>query len=88
MNIKYELSFEKDLKKIKNKSIKNIVKNKIESIKKTKDIASISGLKKLKGYENYYRIRISDHRIGIEIKEDTMIFVRILNRKDIYRYFP
>jgi len=36
---------------------------------------------------NQWRIKIGDYRIGVEIKKDTVIFVRILHRKDIYKYF-
>ncbi len=36
----------------------------------------------------YYRIRVGDYRIGVEVVGDEILFVRILHRKDIYRYFP
>ena len=49
------------------------------------DIWSFS---KLSGHDAYYRIRVGDYRIGVEVAEDVIIFVRILHRKDIYRYFP
>jgi mRNA interferase RelE/StbE len=53
----------------------------------------INGLKKIQGYETYYRIRLGDYRLGIEIieegaKEDGVYFIRFLHRKDIYKYFP
>jgi mRNA interferase RelE/StbE len=31
---------------------------------------------------------LGDYRIGIEVLEDEVIFVRMLHRRDIYRYFP
>ncbi|MGH8000971.1 MAG: type II toxin-antitoxin system RelE family toxin [Brasilonema sp.] len=48
----------------------------------------ITNLKKLKGYDNAYRIRIGDYRIGIIFDDETVMFQRVLHRKDIYRYFP
>lgn len=49
----------------------------------------ISNLKKLKSEDNAYRIRISDYRIGLIFDIDnTVIFERVLHRKEIYRYFP
>jgi mRNA-degrading endonuclease RelE of RelBE toxin-antitoxin system len=42
----------------------------------------------LVGFTTAYRIRIGDYRIGIFFKEDTVIFARILHRKDIYKLFP
>ena len=29
-----------------------------------------------------------DYRVGLTLHHDTVIFVRILDRKDIYKYFP
>ena len=44
-------------------------------------------LKKLRRGKNFLRIRIGDYRIGLEIEGNTLIFVRILRRKEIYKYF-
>ncbi|HLO85710.1 MAG TPA: type II toxin-antitoxin system RelE/ParE family toxin [Nostocaceae cyanobacterium] len=48
----------------------------------------MTNIKKLKGEGNYYRLRVGDYRIGVVVTENTMIFVRVLHRKDIYRFFP
>ncbi|MFC1851712.1 type II toxin-antitoxin system RelE/ParE family toxin [candidate division CSSED10-310 bacterium] len=88
MEIRYEKSFERDLRKVKNKSVKNKIKEKIDEIKEVDNFASLSGIKKIRGYENYYRVRIGNFRIGIELKENIIILARILDRKDIYKYFP
>ncbi|WP_256973597.1 type II toxin-antitoxin system RelE/ParE family toxin [Nostoc sp. T09] len=48
----------------------------------------ISNIKKLKADGNYYRIRVGDYRIGFAEDEDMITFVRVLHRKEIYRYFP
>ncbi|MGA1264796.1 MAG: type II toxin-antitoxin system RelE family toxin, partial [Prochlorothrix sp.] len=51
-------------------------------------------LLKLKGYDTYYRIRVGDYRIGLEVLHQSdsgnleIVFVRVLHRKEIYRYFP
>lgn len=88
MIIKYEASFEKDLKNITDKGLLRKIKGIIEEVKKANGPSSISNLKKLRGYETFYRIRTGDYRIGIEITQDKIIFTRILHRKEIYRYFP
>jgi mRNA interferase RelE/StbE len=51
-------------------------------------LGEIIHVKKLKGSEDYYRIRIGNYRVGIILADDTVIFVRFLHRRDIYRYFP
>ena len=51
-------------------------------------LAQIPNIGKLKGYRNYYKIRFGDYRIGLRYEDDTLIFERVLHRKDIYKYYP
>ncbi|MEH2408269.1 type II toxin-antitoxin system RelE family toxin [Nostoc sp.] len=47
-------------------------------------------LQKMKGYDDKYKIRVGDYRIGISIDKymQTLICQRVAHRKDIYRTFP
>lgn len=83
-------TFFKDLDKLKNKLLHAKIDKIIEEIKTTSTLSEIKNLKKLSTgkTKDYYRLRIADYRIGIRIIESKIIFVRILHRKDIYRYFP
>lgn len=47
-------------------------------------------LEKLKGYDDKYKIRVGDYRIGVTVNSETktLICQRIAHRKDIYRIFP
>ena len=43
----------------------------------------------MKGYENSYRIRTGQYRIGCKITSDGEItFYRVKSREEIYRVFP
>lgn len=88
MRIFFEESFRKDLSKIKDKKLLKRVYAIIDEIKIAGNINEIHNLEKLKGYKAYYRIRIGDYRIGIEIISNKFIFTRFLHRKEIYKYFP
>ena len=88
MDIKYEESFEKDLLKIVDNKIKKKIIRVIANIKQANKPQDIANLKKLENYKTYYRIRIGNYRVGIEIIKDKLIFTRILPRKDIYKFFP
>lgn len=88
MKVEFRESFAKDLKGIKNKGLLECVKEIIEVVEKADTLLDIPNLKKLKGGGNYFRLRIGDYRIGISLENDMIIFVRFLNRKDIYKYFP
>lgn len=88
MTIEFRRSFLKDLKLIGDKRILRRVREKIEEVGEAKSTSEISNLKMLQGAGNYYRIRVGNFRLGIAIKGETVIFVRLLNRKEIYKYFP
>lgn len=47
-------------------------------------------LQKMKGYDDKYKIRVGDYRIGISIDKETQTLIcqRVAHRKDIYRTFP
>jgi mRNA interferase RelE/StbE len=88
VKVEFRESFAKDLKGVKDKSLLKRAKELIEAIEQANSLVDTPNSKKLKGGGNYFRLRIGDYRIGITLENDTVIFVRFLNRKDIYKYFP
>lgn len=88
MNVLFESRFEKDIKKVRNRDARQKLKDVILAAKEANDLSNLPQLRKLKGHNTYYRIRIGDYRVGIEIVDNAIIFVRFLHRKDIYKYFP
>ncbi len=88
MKVKFESKFAKDLKKIKDPKVLSRLKKIIIHCKTIANPSGINNLKKLQSYETFYRIRLGEYRIGIEIQKDTIIFIRFLHRKDIYKFFP
>ncbi len=76
------------MKKIKDKRLLKQVQKIIAQVESATSLAELQNVKKLEGYTTYYRIRVGEYRIGIEVLEGQVIFVCFLNRKDIYRYFP
>jgi mRNA interferase RelE/StbE len=88
VEILFESSFERDLKKLKIKELQLQIKEVIQVIKQAETLNQITGLKKLKNHKSFYRIRLGDYRLGLELADDQVILVRILHRREIYRYFP
>ena len=88
MKTEFKASFAKDLRVIKNKELLNRIREIIEQVEKAQTSQGITNLKKLKGGSNYYRIRVGEYRIGLIVEADTATFVRCLNRKEVYRFFP
>ena len=88
MNVEFRKSFEKDLRKIRDETLLLRIQAAIEEVENAENMGEINNLKKLKADGDYYRIRVGDYRIGLTIVDDVIIFIRALQRKDIYRYFP
>ena len=88
MKAQFRASFAKDLRSIKSKEILSRLKEVIGQVEKAQSLQEITNIKKLKGGRNYYRIRVGEYRIGIIVEGDEISFVRCLDRKEIYRYFP
>jgi mRNA interferase RelE/StbE len=89
MIIEFDKSFEKSLIKVKEKALFNKIESLIETIEKAEKISEIKNVKKLTGFKNYYRIRIGDFRLGFEkINDNTIRFITLARRKDIYSIFP
>ena len=88
MIVRFEASFAKDLRGITDKPSLARVGQIIDEVKQAESRVGIRSMKKLKGHDHYYRIRIGDYRLGLALVGDELVFVRCLHRRDVYRYFP
>jgi mRNA interferase RelE/StbE len=88
MEIKIDKSFQKDTRRIKDKSVLQKIANTIANIQRAQSLEEIKHLRKIRGTSSMYRIRIGDYRLGLIITESSVEFIRCLHRKDIYKYFP
>ncbi len=88
MKVLIDKSFDKDVKKVKSKKVLEKLAEVIEQVKESNSVDNLKGLKKLRGHNYYYRIRMGNYRIGVSINNATIEFIRFLPRKDIYKLFP
>lgn len=88
MELEFRESFLKDVKRIKQTAVKKKITAVFLESRKADSLLDLKNVKKLEGSSSYYRIRIGEYRIGVKIQDKKLIFLRCLNRKDIYRYFP
>lgn len=58
----------------------------LNDIRLLADVPRPSGVKKLKGYENMYRIRVGSYRVIYEIQDQEMLVLILssIHRKDAY----
>ncbi len=87
MNIEIRKSFTKDADKLPAPFKKQLFLI-ISSIEKASQPSQLDNCKKLTGFKTAYRIRMGQYRIGFHYESKTVELVRLLHRKEIYRYFP
>ncbi len=89
MRVLFAKSFAKDLRNHrKNQELRKQIQKIIENVEQAEAVTELTNLKQLKADGWYYRIRLGDYRIGLTIESDEATFVRILHRREIYRFFP
>lgn len=88
MKTAFKGSFLKSLKKLKDQKLKTQIAICIEQVEAAENLSEVKNVKKLQGFPNYYRVRIGDYRIGMELQGDVVYFAAFAHRKDIYGNFP
>ncbi len=89
MIVEFDSSFKKQLSKLTDASLKKKIAEIIYQVEDAKKLAEISNLKKMKGFKNFYRIKLGNYRLGFELNNNnTIYFVAFAHRKDIYNIFP
>lgn len=89
MEVRYRKLFLKDFKKLKGQPVYEKVYNlAFITLPAMEVLQSLSQVKAMKGFPNRYRIRMGNYRIGIEVNGDTVEMMRVLHRREFYRYFP
>ena len=85
----YKKTFLKDLAKIKEPNRSRIEKLVFEKIPELDNLFTALDIKKIRGYSEYYRIRVGIYRIGCKLESGKrIIFYRVKSRNDIYKIFP
>lgn len=89
MKFRVDKSFDRDMDRIKDERVLGRLRTLISTILGVDTLREIPHIKKIEGYETYYRIKMGDYRLGMEaISGREVVLLRFLHRKDIYRYFP
>jgi mRNA interferase RelE/StbE len=85
----YKKIFLKDLAAIPGRYRTRIERLVFDQIPASENIFRDFDIHKMRGFENYYRIRTGQYRIGCKITSDNeIVFYRVKSRGEIYRVFP
>ncbi|MFN6087580.1 MAG: type II toxin-antitoxin system RelE family toxin [Cyclobacteriaceae bacterium] len=85
MIVLVDKSFERDAKRLP-KDVQVRVKASIEKLRNS-SLQELN-LTKMEGAKNAFRLRVGDYRIGLYLEGESVVLSRVLNRKEMYRYFP
>ena len=89
MEVKYRQLFLRDLKKLKRLPTYNqVYEISFTVLPEAESLREVTGVKAMRAHQNRYRIRIGDYRIGIEVHGNNVEMMRVLHRREFYRYFP
>jgi len=89
MNVLFDVTFERSLKKLKNLEVQQKIWDTILALEEAATLRDVPNVKKMEGFKTFYRIKLGQYRLGFElIDANTLLLILVSHRKDIYRYFP
>ncbi len=59
-----------------------------EQLPNAESIAELGVIEKMQGHRGYYKSRFGSYRVGMKVEDDTLILKIVMDRKDIYKFFP
>ncbi|MCB9193217.1 MAG: type II toxin-antitoxin system RelE/ParE family toxin [Flavobacteriales bacterium] len=87
MEVLFLRSFERDLAKA-DAAVKRKLILLIATMEQVEHVTDLAQVKKLKGHKDAYRLRMGRFRLGFFVEDRTILLARLLDRKEIYRFFP
>jgi mRNA-degrading endonuclease RelE of RelBE toxin-antitoxin system len=89
LEVHYRQAFLKDLRKLNRQPVYNrLFEIAFTTLPEAKTLNDVTNVKTMTGYPNRYRIRVGEYRIGVEVQGDQVEVMRVLHRREFYRYFP
>ncbi len=89
MEVTYSKTFLKELSKVSPAQTKEkIEKFVFEELPTLTSVENAGNIEQMTGFKNYYKVRFGDFRVSLLKKKNSLEVLRVLHRKDIYKYFP
>ena len=88
MEVEFTKTFSKQIDSLHNESLKSRLSQVVQNVILANTLQDIVNLKKMKGHQTAYRIKIGDYRVGLFFENGLIIFAYLAHRKDIYNRFP
>ena len=88
MEVEYHKSFERDLRRVRDRNLLARVEAVLVELEGSDKLDLIPNVKVMKGHPDYFRVRIGGYRLGLKRIDGGLRIIRFLSRGDIYRKFP
>jgi mRNA interferase RelE/StbE len=89
VNVQYRQLFLKDLKKLKKTEVYDrVYELAFTTLPLMDSLQEFPGIKAMVGYPGFYRFRLGDYRVGFVLEGNSLELMRVLHRREFYRYFP
>ncbi len=88
MNVEFRNSFLKDIKKVKQASIKSLIESVISECEQAETINNINHCEPLQSRGKYFKIKHGQYRFGVHIDKGTIEFLKFGTRQNFYNDFP
>jgi mRNA interferase RelE/StbE len=88
VDIRYRKRFLKQLASLPPTTRGQIEKFAFDELPAAQSIADPGCIEKMQGYQAYFKSRFGSYRVGMKLEGDILILQLVMNRKDIYKYFP
>ncbi len=66
------VSFNKELSRLRDRKLADRIEKVINGLENAKSLQQVTSVKKIKGSENAFRIRIGDYRLGFYLIDNTV----------------
>ena len=88
MKVSYRKKFLKQLASLPLATRTQIETFAFEHLPNAESISELGIIEKIQGHRGYYKSRFGSYRVGMKVENDTLTVQIVMDRKDIYRYFP
>ncbi|WP_089726911.1 type II toxin-antitoxin system RelE family toxin [Candidatus Thiosymbion oneisti] len=88
MKVCYRKKFLKQLARLPSGTRAKVEKFVFDELPNAVSIAAIGSIEKMQGYRGFYKVRFGSYRVAIKVEGDTLILQVVMDRKDIYKFFP
>jgi mRNA interferase RelE/StbE len=89
IQVRVKKNFLKQLSKLPSEFRLPIERFIFDELPKFDSLSEAGNIEKMHEYKDYYKIRFGSYRVGLKVEHDNSITIlKVMHRRDIYRFFP